>query len=934
MKDQTIYAVVDIETTGTSTTNDKIIQFACVLVQNGKIINHFSSDINPLQSIPKNIEGLTGISNEQVANAPYFEDIAPIVTDLLADCVFVAHNVYFDFSFLNSELVRAGEKGLTIDCIDTVELSQILFPKSPGFRVTDLAEYFELTHENPHQALSDAYVTAEIFIELLKKIDQIPFVTLKKMTELSIHLGVDNAQVFEKALLKKENHELNQLLDHVKTIDMISLHIKNYRFKEHNPTTTASYPKLNQEKKEMINESFTYREQQGKMMDEIYEFVTEKQETKNLLIEASTGTGKTLGYLVPLSFIQKKPIVISTSTIMLQEQLMDRSLPQLEEMTKQPLNGLILKSSRHFVDLEKFYKTLLVQPNCQKQYVINQMAVLNWLRETETGDLDELNLNKNHLFFEHVEHRGVHTLDKTSIFYEEDFLLFLETKKKYADILIINHAFLCEETYRQHALIPDSDILVIDEAHKLIHTLEDKNLVRTPLKRMYSLLRKIKESDELLVNFSQLNFEKLSKLTELLTALSIDGREDLQWLERFLIEQANLSEKNSECLFHTVANLGDWPIPMKKNVKELLSIFREMNQLVTEFIEESLEKVKLVSDQQYFLMTDYLYILKHFRESSLEFINFFKTEEELTRLLSLEKNNLVLKQVNFKHITIENTTWYPRFEKIIYTSGTLQLNIKSNYFEEQLGLPTPKKIMLEESFPYEKNARLMVLSDYHEQDFSDTEQFVNYIVEVILKTYYLKNSSMLVLFTSHQVLKMVYQRLNRKLAQEAVELFAQGVTGTKEKIAKRFTKAGGGIILGANSFWEGIDFSLPELDVIVMTKIPFDPPKRPLVEAKYAYLEKNGKNPFYDEAIPQAGSRLRQGLGRLIRTEDDSGIILVLDSRLTKSSYSQNLLNYLPKELPVEEYTLNQALPEIMSFFTEKELKSCYNEKNEMREDK
>lgn len=932
MKDQTIYAVVDIETTGTSTTNDKIIQFACVLVQDRKIINHFSSDINPLQTIPKNIEALTGISNEQVANAPYFEDIAPIITDLLNECVFVAHNVFFDFAFLNSELVRAGESELRSDCVDTVELSQILFPKSPGFRVADLADYFDLAHENPHQALSDAYVTAEIFIELIKKLDHIPYITLKKMTELSIHLGVDNSQIFEKALLRKEQHELNQLLDNVKTIDMISLRRKNHRFKEKTVKKLKNYPKTDDAKKELIDETFTYRKQQGVMMDEIYDFITENKEEKNLLVEASTGTGKTLGYLTPLIYLSKEPIIVSTSTIMLQEQLMDSSLPQLEKLTKESVNGVIVKSSRHFVDLEKFYKTLLVEPNHQKQYIINQMAVLNWLRETETGDLDELNLNKNHLFFEHIEHRGLHTLNESSLFYEEDFLRLLESKKKYADVIIVNHAFLCEETYREHSLLPKSNYLVIDEAHKLIHTLEEKNLKRISFRQMYSLLRKIKDSDDLLHSISTLEAEKLRKIILLLTELSLDGRDNLQWLEKFLVDQSGLTEKQTEKAFEDILDIPEWPLSMKKNLKELLTIFREMNQLIAELLTESIEKLKLVDDEQYFYISDYLAVLKRFKEVTEAFIEFFRAEDSLTRLLSLEKNTLLLKQIDFKKVSIEETSWYPNFKKIIFTSGTLQLNVKSDYFETQLGLPNPKKILLPESFPYEENAKLVVLTDYEHQDYSNSNQFASYIVEAIISTHQLKGSSMLVLFTSHHLLNLVYQQLNNKLAQENIEILAQGITGTKEKIAKRFTKAEGGIILGANSFWEGIDFSLPHLDIIMMTKLPFDPPKRPLIEAKYHYLEKQGKNPFYDEAIPQAGSRLRQGLGRLIRTEDDYGVVLMLDSRLTKSSYSDILLNYLPQKLKVEEYSLENALPEILTFFTEKKLKSCYNDKNETKE--
>ena len=936
MTDETIYAVVDIETTGTNTEKDKIIQFACVLVQNRKVINYFSTDINPLKTIPKNIEILTGISNGQVANAPYFEDLSSIIMELLSDCVFVAHNVYFDFSFLNSEFIRSGESALNTRCIDTVELAQVLFPKSPGFRVADLSEYLGLSHENPHQALSDAYATAEILIALMNKIDEIPFETLKKVTELSNHLGVDNELLFKKSLDNKKQKQTFDLLTNQKTIDMVTLKEKDYHFREIVEDSLVSYPASREEKEALKNHLYTYREEQSKMMDVIYDFINEPHHKKNLVVEASTGSGKSLGYLLPLGYSLKrnKPLVISTSTIVLQEQLMEESLPEFYQVTGQELKGLILKSSRHYIDLEKFYKTLLVEPSQQKQYIINQMAVLNWLMETETGDLDEINLNQQHPFFDQIKHHGLHTLKKDSLFYEEDFLRLVEEKKEKADVIIVNHAFLCEESNREYPLIPKANVLVIDEAHRLIPTMEEQGLLSVSLKQFYGLLRKVKESDELLLAIDDLNNQKLKNIVELLTTFSLDAKEDMQWLEKFFIENGPLSDKQRECSFEAFQDRSNWPLSMKKNLKELLTILREMNQLVTEFMSEVLDNINEINLTYYFLMTDYLRVLERFSLISTQFTEFFREmAQPSTKWLSLYNNHVILKQMNFEKISIQETTWYSQFEKIIFTSGTLQLDIASTYFEEQLQLPEAEKLLLKEAFAYENRAELIVVSDGHSFYGSETQAYIKFISQTIIETYRINPKGMLVLFTSHQILKQVYQQLNHELKSVEVELFAQGITGSKEKIAKRFSKGNGGIILGANSFWEGVDFKLPNLEVIMMTKLPFDPPKRPIVEAKYQYLENLGKNPFYDEAIPQAGSRLRQGLGRLLRNETDQGVIIMLDHRLTQASYSQKLLNYLPKDLPVKELTLANSLSEIANFFTEKDVKNCYNETNETRED-
>lgn len=911
--DENIYAVVDIETTGTNPERDKIIQFACVLVQKGEIINYFSTDVNPLIAIPKNIESLTGISNQQVANAPYFEDIAPIIRQLISDCIFVAHNVYFDFAFLNSELSRSGEMELKTNCIDTVELSQILFPTSSGFRVSDLAETLNLKHDNPHQALSDAYVTAELFICLCEKLETIPYVTLKKMTELSYLLGVDNSILFEKVLWSKESDLQKTTLKNVKTIEHISLKEKNYSFKEKKVRKEARFPKTKEQKEEFFSSFFDKREPQLKMMDIVHEFV-EKEQGKNLIIEASTGIGKSLGYLLPLSYsINKYPIIISTSTIMLQEQLIDTTLEQLERVTGNELFGMVLKSYQHYIDLEKFNKTLNECPIEQKQYAINQMAVLTWLIETETGDLDEINLNKQHVFFDHIQHRGVRTLNSYSKFYQEDFVKYLEEKKAAADVIVVNHAFLCEENNREISLIPKASVLVIDESHKLINQFEKQQMVSLSFNHIFSLLKKLKDSEEANIALTKLNHTKLNRTVELLGTFSIDVKEDLNWLKTFLIEVGDLSEGKDEVLMEDLPDALDWPVPMRKNLKELLTILNEMNQLVEDFKIELYKNISSIKTKDYFNLLDYIHVLEQLSEWNKQFISYFKTLEKTNvRWLSLKKEHFILKMLDFSKLSVQETNWYQSFKKIIYTSGTLQLDVDSSYFEKQLTIPNAKKVKIEDTFNYKKNAKFFVVSEKEKE----TNQ-ANFITKSIIESHNIGKDSMLVLFTSHHLLKQVYQQLSHHYNQQEVEIYAQDITGTKEKIAKQFAKRNGGIILGANSFWEGVDLNLPNLDLIIITKLPFDPPKRPLIEAKYRFVEESGKNPFYTEAIPQAGMRLRQGLGRLLRSDIDRGAILMLDDRLTKSSYSQQLLAYLPEELEVVECSLETSLAKMVLFFAE-----------------
>lgn len=198
------YAVVDIETTGTDPKTDRIIQFGCVLIEDGKIVTHFSTDINPDQNIPAQIQTLTGITNQRVRKAPYFEDVAQTITNLLADTVFVAHNIHFDYPFLSNELERCGMPPLTIPGIDTVELAQVFMPTSLSFRLKDLAEELDLVHENPHQADSDADVTAQLLLYLESKIKELPIITLEKIIATADQMAFQTKGYLEDCLIEMQ----------------------------------------------------------------------------------------------------------------------------------------------------------------------------------------------------------------------------------------------------------------------------------------------------------------------------------------------------------------------------------------------------------------------------------------------------------------------------------------------------------------------------------------------------------------------------------------------------------------------------------------------------------------------------------------------------------------------------------------------------------
>ncbi|MGO3732806.1 MAG: helicase C-terminal domain-containing protein [Vagococcus sp.] len=919
MNRDSMFAIVDIETTGTNPEKDKIIQFACVLVEHGKIVNHFSTDVNPLKSIPKNIERLTGISNQQVAHAPYFEDVAGTIIRLLDGCVFVAHNVYFDYSFLNSELRRAGEEELNLECLDTVELAQVSFPRAEGYRVGDLADYLKLTHDNPHQALSDAYVTAELFIQISHKLTRLPFVTLDKLLLLSDETGVNNSDFIQLIYSEKQLNKEGNLPTATEIIGELALRVKEYQFKESKIKKETIYPKTLEDKTDYFEGKLNLRLPQIEMMDKVHDFLQPDCRPKNFIVEASTGIGKTLGYLFPASFKtrQSVPVIISTATILLQEQLLDHDIPLLSNVNHQDYRAVLLKSQSHYLNLQSFYQTLQ-HPVKQKQYALYQMAVLVWLLETDTGDLDELTINKQHLFYEHVRHRGISELDESSVYYESDFLRYVNQKKEHADFIVVNHAFLCEEDRREVHQIPKSDVLIIDEAQKLLSAMEERETTQIHLNEGLRLLKMIKQTEEITNVLASSSFNSLNSLIEMLSFLSSEVKDSVEWLSDFILQNYSFTDKISEQLFTNEQFETQWPTLMKKNLKQLHVLGRELRQLVKECQEICLTHHDALIQLNYFMMSDYLLNLSKSVTWLDKLTEFFKPSSSgMVKWFKFKKNRLSFHVIHVSKINVQDTSWYQSYDKIIYTGGTLQLDVSSDYFETQLGLSEVKKEKLTDTYHYDQAARLFVVTPETHLTKSQPTEFAKYIASVIHQTYQQEQKSMLVLFTSHDLLRNVYDNLHQTMMSEEVELLAQGITGTKEKIVKRFSKIETGIILGANSFWEGIDFPDQKLEIIIMTKLPFDPPTRPIVEAKYDYLQSLGKNPFYEEAIPQAGMRLRQGIGRLLRSEQDKGVVILLDNRLVHSTYSKEIRAYLPKQLPVETLSIHDMLQKVHQFLNE-----------------
>ena len=904
------YAVVDIETTGTDPKTDRIIQFGCVLIENGKIVTHFSTDINPDQNIPAQIQTLTGITNQRTRKAPYFEDVAQTITNLLEDTIFVAHNIHFDYPFLSNELERCGMPPLTIPGIDTVELAQVFMPTSLSFRLKDLAEELHLVHENPHQADSDADVTAQLLLYLDSKIKELPIITVEKIVETADQMAFQTKNYLEECL-KEMQEDPRPLSDELVIIRGLALRKKRVLLFSESYFGVKAYPRSRKAKEKIYHSELDFRKEQARLMNLVYDFFNKKDD-KNILVEAATGIGKTLGYLLPMSFLAtpEKPLVISTVSLLLQEQILSHDLPLINRLLDQPLQAVVMKSSRHYLDLERFYQSF-EKETAQKQYTFYQMSVLVWLTQTETGDFDELNMTSlKHPFWQEVSHLGVHTLNPSSPFYQADFIHHRQKKLAQSNLVITNHAYLAQEDQRKIPQLPNSSYLIIDEAHHLNRVLEKvstQNFNVLAIQRSFAhlfdqqtfavwkkLIHKDKQSQHTLEILQDVLQELNEDLTDFYRIFKEEfPAEEERLLTKEMIDQLSLAGEHVlqriKRLYQDALDLGDQLSGYFVRYKETFSIKEQAEW----------------GDLQALLnnLTEQQTAFETFSEKwDARYVHWFNAKRKTFQVQDLEA------------ALISQTKWYERYKQILYLGGTLKIGSDRHYFAKRWGIAeTPLKI-ISSPYDYANQARLYLPTDTISIQSTSPDQYAQYIADVVRKMADNQKRPILILFTSHDILNRVYQRVRVPLLNEGREVLAQGVGGSREKLLKRFLLSNDALLFGADSFWEGVDLPGEILQLLIVTRLPFENPKRLQVKARNEYLASEGINPFYQEAVPHAALRLRQALGRLIRSDKDKGVMLLLDQRFITAKYGEKLRKALPKDLPIKQLPLEEILLEADQF--------------------
>lgn len=913
-----IYAAVDLETTGSRfSKGDRIFQVGISLLEGEEIVQDYSFLVNPGRAIPPAVERLTGIKTADVRHAPLFEDVADYIYGLLQGCIFVAHNIQFDYHFLDRSLQAAGMPPLEMKGMDTVELAKILYPTLSSYRLPDLSDRFSLEHPKAHDAEGDAHATADLFRFLRRKAVSLPLVTLENLRELSDGTLMDNATFFadcqEEALERK-----SPLPDDIVVRSGIALRNKQWLREQTAYREKAAQPLTRERAEEFLERlGLERRSVQLEMMDQMDQFLQGEGE-ESLIVEAPPGIGKSLAYVLPSLYAAspERKVVISTGSLLLQNQLLENELSYLQEILPFPVEIASLVSKRHIVHLEKFANLRREELSGRDRLIL--MSLYVWLGETTTGNL--LDLSPSHqtssLFKEIVWNGEESIADKWK---QDDFFHHNLEKARHASVLVTNHAYLVHHLGDIGEYSDGQPVLVLDEAHQLPAYFQGMRQSVFPFTRISRVTSRFEEDTSSYREYLEANAIHPFPQYEILNFEFS--------LERFL---RTLDEGLAVLTGYSLNEMKHWKTKKKSGSlylsRELLQrpeTKRFFSQLAHACEEVRLSGNQLSASPLTSPESAYLERLNHFLSKVSQWQQGLGTIQasvgyswhaiEFRFENSALEGNFIQSPLDIgKELHKCLTEVFPR---VAYISASILIGGSHDYFRQKVGVEEASISSLQPTASARK-VQLLLPSDSPAIRQLDEEELAEVITKAALLLTKQTGKKLLVLLRSNALLERVYVSLRKEdsINEEGIELLAQGFSGSTRRMHRRFLETKQAILLASGMYWEGVDFPGDQLELLLIPRLPFDSPDSIESQAIQEQYQETGRNAFREEFLPRMLQRLKQGMGRIARQDKQRGVVVCLDERVLHSTYSAAIQRSLGNEVTTMELPWEELLPAAEKF--------------------
>lgn len=890
----------------------------------GVVQETFSTLVNPGRPIPYRIQMLTGIGPEEVAEAPTLEAVAPGVQEFIADLPLVGHNIIgFDLRFLDAAGIAHGALAH-----DTLELAAILLPLARERSLAALSRHFQIDTPSPHRALADAQATREIFLALRQRAAALPPAVLAEAVRLASASRWAGRTFF--AEVTKEVGPPSDALAAGAPVRAPRPPKPLVPRQQSQPLEAAEVLGLLRSMKERpdVLPGFEERPEQEAMAQAVTETLDGGGQ---LLVEAGTGIGKSLAYLLPAACYARRNnrrVIISTATINLQAQLTDKDIPTVKRLLEgespgeHPLTAAQLKGKRNYLCLRR-YLIARQAPSLSDEEARFLLRLLLWLNETECGDRAELRLSPTEeALWYRFSAQNENCLSSACPFALDGSCYLVRARKRAeaAHLVVVNHALLLSDLATGGRLIPTYDDLILDEAHHLEEEATRQlgfeareSDLSAHLDRLHrgerrergtSLTTAVRQS----VRGLTAPLGPASRLTGLTATLAeaverARGRlpQFAQAARSFLEEHAEESGDYDQRLLLTrgVRAQPDWTAVETawENLHLTLSAIEETLVRLHAAISDG-EGVGLLNHESLLAETEGLLQMG---QELLQGIAAVIEGDDPERIQWLEASGLAGVGVGSAPLEVGpllQEHLYAERNSVILTSATLTSQGSFTFIRQRLGLEDTHELLLGSPFDYQRAALVLLPQDMPEPSSRHYQETLH---EALAELCHASQGRTLALFTSHAALRAAHGALRERLAQQDIAVLAQGIDGSPQQLLQALRRDARSVVLGTASFWEGVDIVGEALSLLAMARLPFSVPSEPIFAARSALFDE----PFIEYALPQAVLRFKQGFGRLIRTKSDRGVVAVLDRRVTSKRYGRAFLDSLPP-CHIEEATLDE----------------------------
>ena len=681
---------------------------------------------------------------------------------------------------------------------------------------------------------------------------------------------------------------------------------------------------------------FEYREEQEEMAQYIQDAINED---RKIIVEAGTGTGKTLAYLIPSikwAVTNKKKVIIATNTINLQEQLLLKDIPLAKSIIKDEFSYVLVKGRNNYV-CKRLFNELALGKNIDIETFSMEAReqieyILKWGNKTKTGDKAELPFEVYPDVWELVQSTTELCLGKKCPYRKECFYMKTRMEKMEADILISNHhVFFADLNVRaetdfdsEYLILPRYDMVIFDEAHNVesvarsYFSVEVSKISFTRLlNRIYQKKNKKKKEKSALIRVEDTVDEKNLEDSEQYIYLLNTLKEEISILQNigdeYFDEIRKIYETNTEAPIKKslnnfemtksrfLENLREKKDIFQSKLADFLNLMMSFNNVIDEEKDKNPEVINF---------NNHLKMFKAYIDS-FKFINSFEDDNYIYWLdINSKRTNVLLTATPLNIAEKLSTVLFDNLDRLVFASATIVANGNFDYFKKSLGLDEEDCIecIIKSPFNYDEQMSVYIPTDI--QDSENINAFVTdaskFILNILLKT----GGKAFILFTSYTMLNQIYYSISKKLIDKGFEVFLHG-DKPRSQLIKEFKEAENPILFGTTSFWEGVDVQGENLSNVIITKLPFLVPTDPVVSAISKKIEEDGGNSFTDFQLPEAIIKFKQGVGRLIRKKTDSGNIFILDNRILKKRYGSLFINALPSQKNIKILEKDDIIEEI-----------------------